>query len=117
MSQSVLANWTSGKFVFQITQNDLSLIIKKRTDLESMTDKELSAKSLRGDYNPKMEEDLSTWVLQCQTKECYLIREIIEIKVRYFLDALAYLRTISSSPCVVATLPTAQQVTHHQDLW
>ena len=38
MSQSVLANWSISKFGVQITQNAISLVIKKRTDLEYMTD-------------------------------------------------------------------------------
>ena len=65
MSQNVQANWVSGKFVFQITQTDIFLIIKKRADLEYMIDNELSAKSTRGAWNSKLKEDLSTWVLQC----------------------------------------------------
>ena len=43
MSHSVLANWAYSKFEVQITQNAISLVIKKRTDLECNTDDELSA--------------------------------------------------------------------------
>ena len=62
MSVSALEFWASGKFVFQITQKDFSVIFKKRTDLESITDNELSVKRPRGAQNPKLEEDMSTWV-------------------------------------------------------
>ena len=43
MSHSVLANWAYSTFEVQITQNAISLVIKKRTDLECNTDDELSA--------------------------------------------------------------------------
>ena len=44
MSQIVLANWASSKFGAHLIQSATSLILKKRTDLESMTDTKLSAK-------------------------------------------------------------------------
>ena len=65
MIQISMANWASSKFAVQITPNAISLILKKRTDLESMTDNELFAKRSRVAQNPKLEEDLLTWVHLC----------------------------------------------------
>ena len=89
MSQNVLANWASSKFLFQITQDDISLIIKKRTDLESMSNNEFSAKSPRGDQKIKLKEDLSTWVLQCQTRNVSLIGKTLGVKAQVFSERLS----------------------------
>ena len=63
-SLSVLENWAFSKFVYQLTQNDVSLIIEKRTDLESMIGNELFAKIPGRAQSPKLKEDLATWVIQ-----------------------------------------------------
>ena len=89
MSQSVLANWAYSKFRFQITQNAISFIIKKRTDLESMSNNELSAKSPRGDQKIRLKEDLSTWVLQCQTRNVSLIGKTLGVKAQVFSERLS----------------------------
>ena len=60
MSQSVLGNWPSSKFGAHLTQSAISLILKMRKDLKSMSDTKLSAKSARVAQNPKLEEALST---------------------------------------------------------
>ena len=75
---------TSSKFGAHLTQSAISLILKKRSDLESMTDTELSAKRPRVAQNPKLEEDLSTWTVQCQTRNVALTGEVIEVKVNVF---------------------------------
>ena len=58
MSQIVLAYWDPSNFGVQTAQNVISLVIKKRTDLEFNTDNELFAKTRTFAYNSKKEEDL-----------------------------------------------------------
>ena len=85
MSQSLLANWYSSKFCAPFTQSAISIILKTRTDLESMIDTELSAKRYRVAQNPKLGDALSTWVVQCQTRNVALTGEIITAKANIFL--------------------------------
>ena len=75
MSQRVLANGASSKFVFQISRT-ISPIINYRTDLESMTDNELNAKILGGAKSPNLKDGLSTRVI----KECFVYSKITEVK-------------------------------------
>ena len=80
MIQSVQANWAPSKFGAYLTQSAISVILKKRKDLETMTNTKLSAKRPRIAQNSKLEEFLSTWVVQCQTKNVVLTGEVIKAK-------------------------------------
>ena len=88
MSQSVLAYWVASKFGAHLTQSAIHLILKKRTDLESIKDTELSTKLPRVAQNPKLEDALSTWVVQCQTRNVALTGEIIKVRAKVFFERL-----------------------------
>ena len=76
MIQISMANWASSKFAVQITPNAISLILKKRTDLESMTDNELFAKRSESKAGGRP-SNLGPSMLN---KEWLLTEEIIKIK-------------------------------------
>src|SRR4051794_17584276 len=88
MSQSALASWATAQFSKNITQAGISGILKKRKELEVMTETDLAAKRPRVAHHPQLEEALATWVLQCQAKNVALTGEIIKVKAKCFADRL-----------------------------
>ena len=54
-----------------------------------MTYTELFAKRPRVAQNPKLEEALSKWVVQCQTRNVALTEEMIKVKTNVFSERLA----------------------------
>ena len=88
MSHHELPNWAYSKVRVQITQDAISLVAKKHSDLICNTDSELSAKRPTVAHNLKLNEDLSTWVLQYQTWNVFLIKEVIEVKALMFIERL-----------------------------
>ena len=103
MSQIVLEKWATSKFGANSSNPVFHLSYTQEAHRSRIHDRnELFAKRPRTAHNLNLEDALSTCVLQCQTRNVSLTREIIDVKAKVFYQRLDPFRgTITfSSGCL-----------------